>query len=186
LQQPLDHLHTVLLLLEHFRRDAILAQDGLDHGLISQVWNRVQKIGLAFFRLQVVRHLLDQWANDLLLLIQGNIQFMRKVGEQQFLLIVVIHDRRRETSLITAIGTARHIGRASQKPLFGLRILGHIEELLHVGCDHLAAARTGDLGLRHVLIFRFTIYFDFELLIAQSLNSNSLAMKTIRSETIGR
>jgi hypothetical protein len=56
--------------------------------------------------------------------------------------------------------TARHIGLTAKQALFGLRILGHIEELLNVGGDGLAAARAGDLCLRHGLISDFRFWID--------------------------
>ncbi len=152
LQQALDHLHPLLLLLEHLRGNAILAQDGLDHGFIRQVCDGLEQIGLAFFGRQTIGDLFDQRSDQAFLFVERHIQLRGKEREQQFLLVVMIHDGRSQAALIAAVRTARHIRYTAEQSLLGLRILCHVKKLFDVRRDHLTAAGTGNLCLRHWVI----------------------------------
>jgi hypothetical protein len=142
LHQPFHELDALLLSLDHFGRDAVLAQNGLDHGFIRQVGLRAEQISLAFFGRQAVGHLLDERTDHLFLLVQRQRQFGREEGQQEFLVIVVIHDGSASRPFVSAELTAGVVGLPAQQALFGLRVGGHVEQLLDVGRDHLFTAWT--------------------------------------------
>ena len=77
------------------------------------------------------------------------VEFWWEIGEQQFFVRIVVDDRCGQASLVPTVRAAGCIGDASQQALLGLRVLGDVEQLLDIGCYHLAALWTGDLGLRH-------------------------------------
>ena len=109
LHQLLDELHTVLLFLEHFRRNAVFAEDGFDHGFIGQVRLGLEQIPLAFLGREAIHHLLDERTDHPFLFIDGQSQLGGEEGQQEFLVIIVIHHRSRKTSLITTILAAGKI-----------------------------------------------------------------------------
>ncbi len=156
LKQTLHQHDAVLLGLDHLGRDAVLAEDGLDHRLEGQVGLRTQQVALALFGGQAVHHLLDERTEDLLLLIDGYAHLGREEGQQQFFVIVVIDDGSGQAAFVSAVRTTRHVRAAVEQALFGLRVLGHVEELFDIGGDGLAAARAGNLSLGHEKV-RFSI-----------------------------
>ena len=109
LGEALDQHQAVLLFFDHFGRNAVFCEDGLDHGLVGQVGLRFEEIGFAFLWWQAVHDLFDERPERLFLLVEWHIQFRREVRQQQLLVSIMVDDGSGQPPLKTAMRAVRNV-----------------------------------------------------------------------------
>ena len=144
LRHTAQQVDALTLRFQHVLGDAISLQHLFDQALHGQGLAGLKHVAAEVLFGDAARQLFEQVTHHLVTLRALQIQFRRNVGQQQFVIGIVVEQRRQQGIAGPAGPALDAIQLAGKQGLFQMRLPPDVNDLLHVGLDQGLAGRAGN------------------------------------------